>query len=727
MSEEDDRAAAAAAARREDLAEKIKRKRLMEAVAAKRAAGEAEGQSGLNQARGALQSYNRGTMLGFGDEIVGAARAGIDRLFYDEDHGLGDDVSSGRQSMGDAYRMYRNDERAVQEQFAEEHGGLALALEMAGGFTSPVNRIAPGFGMGGKGADALAKTIGRGSIEGAVVGAGEAEELEDVGRSMGAGAFLGGGASGVLGGVVGGISGQIGKRRIAEDLMQPDGTFKPIHLADEEGGVLGDVYRQTLGRVWGAKNALKEQEAPFVREVAEEFEDVTRRLDDEAIRVEDDYIRDMEQIQDTTAARGEAVGADTANRIDNMTAQAGEAAEREAAKFRRTAAVEAVPTHGRDAFEDIDIDDPRAVREKLSDWWFKSGFREVKDREFLFDDTLKKNIKEMLDDDPSLRMELNGVLGRIKGMQAQLGGAPEEIDDILTAMLTQGKVDLPTGMDVPQFFIDGEALMAMRNIFARGANGGQRFSAAAQRQVANKFDDLIRRQLDDAGAQAFDENISRYTTALSYMDATRGAAAREAGGRFSPSGWMTASGKYGGKGMSAKEPPLERTASARAQRATEAKKAVPKRKAAARAEGAARKGSVRRQGLVQSREARARKRAANLDIRAEHSRDGALGQARERVQEMKRQATPSSASGLSELLTTGVVGDALPGPKFGGKAGSVARGVGLGRALVTEGSQKFIAGQTAWQRKLLEDLERGRYTPVTRGLSRAAARYGSGG
>lgn len=94
-----------------------------------------------------------------GVEIAGLGRAALEGI-----------PQEGEQSFGDKYRMYRDDARATDEQFAKDNQRIAIATELAGNIANPVSLVAPGLvTTGGTGAR-LAQSVGRGAIEGGIYG-----------------------------------------------------------------------------------------------------------------------------------------------------------------------------------------------------------------------------------------------------------------------------------------------------------------------------------------------------------------------------------------------------------------------------------------------------------------------------------------------------------------------------------------------------------------------------
>jgi hypothetical protein len=663
--------------------------------------------------QGAGQMLNEGLYLGWGDEGSSVIRAGLDRFMPNAEYDFGGGVQEDMRPAGADYEMYLDDSTRNREQFQAENPGTALGLELAGALLSPVNRIAPGFGSG-RGAANAGKALTRAGVEGAVAGAG-ADQDDRLGGAL-SGLGFGVGTTGALRGL-GGAGGLISSRKVKESLEQEDGSFKPLSLTDEEG-LLGTMYREWLGRVWGAKRVLRDQEKPFLEAAESRVNTVEDQLTDLAQSAEDTFTTAKRALDDET---GEAATALTNTKKAEI-AQAKEALAQveaeESANFLNLAARESLPESARGRLADAN-GDPQKLAKALDDYWTKEAFNEVKGRQFNFDGTLRNQLKEMLDNDPGLELELEDVVGRVAGMQARLGGVPSQTAmDALDAMLGPGKRD---------FLVDGEALMAMRNVFARGANGNSTYGRGALRAVANQFDDVIRKQLDGKSRALFDEHIDRYTTNLSFQDAAGGVAAREAGGGFKPRDWMRASGKYSGRQKKATGgAPLETQARDASQRIRSQKEGMPGVKERAGERLAKAKAALEERTTERSRGLTDTLKAAKRGIQKERKK-GSLAEAKKERKNLKSLASPERASGLSSLLTTSALGGvgALAGTAIGASLPlSIAAGVLSGRQLVRPGMQKALAGQTRAQEKYIEMMDEGTLTPLSRALSRQAAMYG---
>ena len=363
-------------------------------------------QSGLDKARGAIGSLNKGILMDWGDEIVGAGRALIDKALPNAEYDFGENMApTEEQSFGDRYEMYRDDERKVQEDFADQNSGLALGLELGGSLLSPVNYVGPGL-QAAKTAGALragAQIGARGAVEGAVTGAGAAED------DTLTGAIRGGTLGGVLGATLGGGGRALTSRKIDEELISDaalaqakkirktqgkeaadqflEDSFTPIHMTKDDN-ILTDTYREGVGRIAGAASKLRNQEKSFVKSAkaaAKAAKTQTKEALDE-IADRPAFTESMKAIE-TEAARAQAKQGVSQAIIDTPT--------------------------GQKLWDEIDSEkfDPEKVATKLREHWKKHGFKEVKQMSFDVDDELIDILKKHYPEDDvaeSVRKKMSG-------------------------------------------------------------------------------------------------------------------------------------------------------------------------------------------------------------------------------------------------------------------------------------------------------------------------------
>ena len=160
------------------------------------------------------------------------------------------------------YKGVRDDLRASNAEFARQNPKTAMALEVAGGIATPI------AGLGAlKGASTLAKVTGgvaQGAGFGALYGAGNAKEMEDVaGDAMKQGAI-----GGVTGGALSGLGAVVAPRvsaSVKKLMAKNDLTYGQM------GGKTASTFEQKLSSVIpGIKRARNNAMSGWNREVAEE-------------------------------------------------------------------------------------------------------------------------------------------------------------------------------------------------------------------------------------------------------------------------------------------------------------------------------------------------------------------------------------------------------------------------------------------------------------------------
>lgn len=501
------------------------------------------------------------------------------------------------------------------------------------------------------------------------------------------------------------------KRRVAESLIQPDGSFKPIHLADQEGW-RGALYRDTFGRIPFARRELLRQEAPFLeaanREVAQLTDDAALRAD----AIKSTYTTNTRAARDAHDAALDTIKADTASALPQVKRAAEQRAAANTAAWRGQKPAQALPAHAQGVLDGVDPTDIEAAGAAVQDWWLKNAFREVKDRPFEWrgdvDADLRQAIRAKLAADPDLALKASGVVGQIEGMVERLkragmtdntGAVPQ---DFIEEMLKSTKITA----------IDGDALMAIRNTFATAANKG---GGRPPREIANEIDNMIRSQLDDASRDAFNDTLDKYTTALTLTDLLRRPKVKERFGAFTEGEWNAAASKYGGKGMSTKQAPLvdeTRNVNATTRRLADSDADVK----AVREAGARRLKQARQQYRNRQRALDDAKRTATEALDAD-KRYGPLAKAKETLTHYKKSAVPQRVSPWSAIASTVAIPAVLGSAGTG--IGVLGAGVAGARLAATKNAQLLLAGQLPRQ-KILADALRAATSPAERATILAA-------
>ena len=162
--------------------------------------------------------------------------------------------------MKDTWKAYydiaTSNYREGQDQYAKDFKGASTALEVAGAIFSPASYL--------KAPSTLKGMIGRGAAEGALTGAGKAENKEEILDKATEGALWGGGGTAAVGFMFKGL----GRKNIQKDLDSVDEkgnkVFTSVTLAADkskagESSIQG-LYRDIVAPTYLAKTVIKNQE-----------------------------------------------------------------------------------------------------------------------------------------------------------------------------------------------------------------------------------------------------------------------------------------------------------------------------------------------------------------------------------------------------------------------------------------------------------------------------------
>jgi hypothetical protein len=601
--------------------------------------------STTDKVRGGIQTYLKGALFDWGDEVVGAGRALVERALPSTD-AFADDptVRKTERSIADDYRMYRDEERELQKEFADEQGGWATALELTGGVLSPLNVMGP-LQQAKQGASALkaAGTVGlRSAAEGALTGAGAAEEVEDIGKS----ALRSGAIGGAFGGTIGGFGRALGSRKIAQELGKGD-DFTPIHVIDpntKTERALQSTYRNILGRIPGSKGILEAQQERIL-DAAEHAADeagTNTQVGKDALSYAQDKFK---QLADRKLVR-------TLTKIDDELAQT-------QAVMRSKQAAKALPDYVPDEVRAMVAREPnpQVVAKKLDEFWGADGeaFSYINKAEFEIDKGLLKRIKNLSDVDEETLAAKFGV---------------EDLDDLVGQM------------------VSGKWLMDIRNNPAITANElAVRNMAKSQikswhlRGGVSDFDKYFKdKVLDSSSLSRFNDDIAAYGDYKAYVGSVD--AAKDLDGAFTGTHLarqgFTRDIRHGEGTGQTLGAPVRRL-----------EKALAKRKAKAR-----RKAKVAKNSPERKRKLTRLNR--QLDDEAKHASDAAA--------EVRKRGIQQEVTFPSQFVTTTAVAGLAAGGAFMGYPLAIPLTLAGSRAGVTQGGQRLVAGQTGLQ-KAFQDEE----------------------
>jgi hypothetical protein len=194
----------------------------------------------------AAQRFFSSAALGWGDEAVIWTSSLLDS---DEEN-----------STQELYNKRKKEYDERQRSFAERNPKAAMAADIAGGFLTPAVALRAGTTLG---------RVGLSAAEGAIYGAGAAEEGERM-SGLQSGAAFGAGGTAIFT-LAGKAGSQLYRRRVDGDLVDIDGDFVPLTLASSKpDGVEGTIhtfYRDIVAPSFGGKGVIRSQEQKIIGKV----------------------------------------------------------------------------------------------------------------------------------------------------------------------------------------------------------------------------------------------------------------------------------------------------------------------------------------------------------------------------------------------------------------------------------------------------------------------------
>jgi len=486
----------------------------------------------LDSLSGAL-IFLEGATLGWSDEVgIGLASLAMS---------AGSD-----ETQEEIYNRLKKDYDAMQESFSERHGAVATGLEIAGAIVSPISKIKVASGLTG--------LVARGASEGAIYGAGKAEDVEAMKTEAFKGAL--GGAAGAS---VVGAGGWLLKRKIQAPLDTEKG-FVPLTLAaDKTKGpseaLLQTFYRDVVGPSWGGKGLIRAQEevtvGPLVaaqkqrQKALSNLKDATAA---EAKEAKKQLTNSLDNLSDTVSAKKEAVteaakeSADIINGnysgflgkegaiINRATKRIQNSIDVNSDAFRLSAFMSSLPAGAKTSQVEniVNAQNPNIAMLRLENLWAEEGFKSIKGRSFtLKPNELLQKVTERVSENPQLQL-----LAVNKSEVATLVNNSME--------LLAAKRNPRTGR------ISGEDLSAVRSAFGTAAAsksdiGGQ--SVLMQnlyREVQQAVDEQMKSQLSAKGLKAFEQDLEAWATHSVLKDSVLKASTKTGvNGKFTPDDWIS--------------------------------------------------------------------------------------------------------------------------------------------------------------------------------------------
>jgi len=629
-----------------------------------------------------------GMTFGFADEVGAGVAAGAYKLLNDTD-----------QSFSDIYRDMKGDIESDKKAYADENPLTALGLNVGGSIASG-GALFKGLGALGntatnavnasRGGSAvtqaatniarrsprLAKTLGAGgklatvgAIDGGLTGAGISENMDNVVDDATRGAIIGGVASPILGGAGDLINRAVSpaiKRRIAQSLDAPDGTFTDLNYLADEGSAIQNLYQKIVAPAIGG-GSIRDRSRLVLKgaeEGVEQAEDGVTQImrNADAVNLRADDAGEL-----VTTARGRLNKAK-----EQVQAAKNQRAMEQDATFRLQVRDEAIPPNTPPdlvaAIRNADGSEAnRLLREANRDYAFQ-GVKQARfnvNLDTLTDDILKKY-------GANLDADGKGVVGKI--LREQFAG-------VRMPQSPNGLMNRQTGE------VTGDVLMNARNALRVRANamsdGGKgSLESFVLKDAAAEIDDFMVRQLPDDVAAAFNADKAAYAASETFRGATE--TASKANNGFATTEQLLAERlksqrRNVGQGQD--------TIAERAQQTMQEKQRVLERALAAQEEAQAGVASASEGVKTIRREARDVRRGLPQAREALDAQKGAL-------KDIKAKTPNLNPAAHEKALATILLGSVLT-PILGIKG--LPAGAGLAKGLSLKTTQRIIAGQSIGQ------------------------------
>lgn len=656
--------------------------------------------------------------------------------------------------ISEVYDDMRKTYDAKQDAFKERQPGAALAADIAGSVASPVNalKVAQAVTNLGRGA----QTVGRVAAEGAVYGAGEAEEGE---RLSGAATGAGGGllAYGALRGAAKGVGTGVNaltSRKVAKPLVNEAGEFIPLTLAAEGDGVVeSTIQRFYKGVISPVSGSMKKQEQAIIGSSEELKEGLTKfaKQVDEGLKLAETKAKDeLNLASEALTETGEKLKAIRTKQRDGTiaplseklevlkntkanqyvakaTQQATQNQNARRAVFRDQAFASALPAKA--SADDIQrlgsIEDVGQKIRALDKMWAKDGYSMIKGKKIrVSENQFAKDISKGVLEDPVFKV-----------LAPDIGSSFKK--NVMKTLESVGKFRDKSGR------IDGDALATIRSSLGTWASASGDYQLSrAYRMVQSKLDDVIKKQLTGDQLKAFNKESANWKSTVVLRDAvesTRNTAVKR--GEFDETDWIKSVSKNNKYDKRYGTGPLTAQAKALEQSLGTASKSLAKRAAnLAKAQAnmiekeIASHNNALKKSLKETEESIVKKKKqlayspeAQEELATLMMKENKLQQEISVVDaELKKLSNmrgPQNPSWFHGLAALGLLGGSL----ISGTAAPLAAAAGVGATLATKPVQKAIAGQTAPQEALQKLLKADATGATTDILSRSLGRVGGGG
>ena len=694
----------------------------------------------------ASQRFFSSMALGFGDEIGVGAAAAIASLSEDSD-------------FSDIYKEMKADYDARQEAFEQRQPEAAMASDIAGAVASPLTWLSAPASLAARAPAAVrfAGNVARAGTEGAIYGAGTAEEGQ---RLQGAqeGALIGaGGYTAIRAGIKGlGLAGRAAfSRKIEGDLVDEAGDFIPITLAAKSEGAEGFIrtfYRDVVAPSFGGKGVVRAQEEKIMgkaENLIEQQKNFTRSLqqgaDDKVKEIKDNFNVGFSQLKQDIKAAKTLANKDTTESITPLaqklqalkagkteeifakaTKQTKQVEDAQRFNFRNSAFIEAMPANAKpaDIAKVLELEDIGMRAKELDSLWNNVGYSMIKGKKIRIPaGKFEEDLMKAIDSDAILKVNITDVPAFKNNLKAAVS-ALEDFTDKNRRM-------------------DGDLLSAVRSrIGTVAANAGDPQLRRAYYTVQSKIDDIIKKQLTPNQLKAFNSESSKWKSNVLLRDAiesTRKDPAKR--GIFTEADWLKAAAnnsqydaRYGTGPLVAQARSLEQTL-------TKTQKAIARRASKAaeikakEIEGIINQHKNMLEGRVRSLEAKrivdekrlrtdsaAAERIAKNRIAIDAAK-AEITQLTKELDQLKQLRSPQNPSWFHTLAAHTILAGAL-GVSGGLVPAAVGAGVvaGTARALSSPTAQRIIAGQTPTQQAAYRSITSEGAGQAAEAISRAGAR-----
>jgi hypothetical protein len=667
---------------------------------------------------GTARAFTEGMTLGWGDE------AG---LFL---AALGAKASGAEESVGDLYRDMRGLYNTEQQSFQQAAPGMAMGAEIVGAIASPASWV----GLPAKGGKFL-YNVARGGTEGAVYGAGTADEGSRL-EGLQEGGMYGAGGAAAIGGALklGGVGiNLLTSRKVAEPLLDANGNFKPLVLAADANTVSEDVirsfYRDLVGIIPGGAGATRNQIQEYINPIILARDAAEQQVDSlkGTIKQDTDTLLTSLKTSLETTNRKIAEGKTAAGRLSNAatelpkgSAQAANAlhfVERmktDAVQgFRNLAFLDAFPVEGQremagrmtQAIKEGNIYNAMSLLDKQ---WSKNGFSAFFNK-LKIDSPIEPNFISAM---------ISSKWDTDDGVQALFASAPEMrtavknmVDGVLATAKSNG-------------VIDGKALGTIYSRLGTRANAAEgplkRGLYAAQETIT----DILEKNLDPADFKNFKTERKKWKTLKVLRDSVESTSA-DLGkrGEFSLQDWSNAVKRNNPRDARQGTGPFSEKARALDSTLKASEKAVLRRFT-----DEYNKIQTQLSNSVKAEQRIAQSQADKLKSEIASLKKGNLDMPKaetlaQKTQELKaaqkkaadadallkkyKEMSPAKGTWFHQLAAIGVLGGSILGGAAGavGTAGTAVAAGALAKGLSPRIVQRAVAGQTAPQMAIQSGMQ----------------------